>query len=583
MHNFKTLKDFFIKHKWKYVLGIMWLLIVDIVQLLVPQIFRIIFDSLETRTLTRQNLVKYSAYIIITGLMIGVGRYFWRIYINKTSRQLEYHIRNKLFSHLQTLSTNYFNNHKTGDLMAHATNDINAVRMALGPGVIMLTDAVFITISAIYAMIKTANLKLTLISLIPLPFLAFLVMKFGKLIHGRFRDVQDVFSKLTDRVQENFAGVRVIKSFVQEEKEIGKFTDANKHNFKMNMNLIKVWGMFSPLIQFISALSFLILIWYGGLSVINGEISLGDFIALNSYLGLLVWPIMAIGWVINMFQRGIASMERLNAIFIESSEIVDSENAQKLPEIKGDIEFRNVSFKYPGTDIYALKNINIDVKRGNTLAIIGRTGSGKTTLVNLLVRLFDINEGSISVDGANIKDIALKSLRENIGYVPQESFLFSTTISGNIGFAFDEEVEEEKIVKAAKLSELYSNVIEFPQKFDTILGERGVTLSGGQKQRTSIARAIIKSPGILILDDSLSAVDTQTEEKILENLDEIMSSRTTIIISHRISTIKNADEIIVLDNGEIVQRGTHDELVEYEGIYKDIYEKQLLEDRIQNL
>lgn len=583
MHNFKTLKDFFIKHKWKYVLGIMWLLIVDIVQLLVPQIFRIIFDSLETRTLTRQNLVKYSAYIIITGLMIGVGRYFWRIYINKTSRQLEYHIRNKLFSHLQTLSTNYFNNHKTGDLMAHATNDINAVRMALGPGVIMLTDAVFITISAIYAMIKTANLKLTLISLIPLPFLAFLVMKFGKLIHGRFRDVQDAFSKLTDRVQENFAGVRVIKSFVQEEKEIGKFTDANKHNFKMNMNLIKVWGMFSPLIQFISALSFLILIWYGGLSVINGEISLGDFIALNSYLGLLVWPIMAIGWVINMFQRGIASMERLNAIFIESSEIADSENAQKLPEIKGDIKFRNVSFKYPGTDIYALKNINIDVKRGNTLAIIGRTGSGKTTLVNLLVRLFDINEGSISVDGANIKDIALKSLRENIGYVPQESFLFSTTISGNIGFAFDEEVEEEKIVKAAKLSELYSNVIEFPQKFDTILGERGVTLSGGQKQRTSIARAIIKSPGILILDDSLSAVDTQTEEKILENLDEIMSSRTTIIISHRISTIKNADEIIVLDNGEIVQRGTHDELVEYEGIYKDIYEKQLLEDRIQNL
>lgn len=583
MHNFKTLKDFFIKHKWKYVLGVLWLLIVDIVQLLVPQIFRIVTDSLEAGTLTRQNLMKYSAYIIITGIIIGVGRYFWRIYINYTSRQLEYHIRNKLFGHLQTLSTNYFNNHKTGDLMAHATNDINAVRMALGPGIVMLTDSIFITITAIYAMIGTANIKLTLISLIPLPLLAFLVMKFGKMIHGRFKDVQEAFSKLTDRVQENFAGVRVIKSFVQEKKVIDKFTDANEYNFRMNISLIKVWGMFSPLIQFISALSFLILLWYGGISVINGEISLGEFIALNSYLGLLVWPIMATGWVINMFQRGIASMERINAILNEKPEIVDSENAKTLSEIKGDIEFSNVSFKYPGSDNYALRDINIRIKHGNTLAIIGRTGSGKTTLVNLLVRLFDINEGSIFVDGININDITLKSLRENIGYVPQESFLFSTSIKENIGFAFDEEVKEEKILEAAKLSELYSNVIEFPQKFDTILGERGVTLSGGQKQRTSIARAIIKSPGILILDDSLSAVDTQTEEKILENLNEIMKSRTTIIISHRISTIKNADEIIVLDDGEIVQRGTHDELVKNEGIYKDIYEKQLLEDRIQNL
>ncbi len=583
MHNFKTLKEFFIKYKWKYVLGVMWLLIVDLVQLLVPQIFRVITDSLEAGSLTRQSLAKYSAYIIITGLIIGVGRYFWRIYINRTSRQLEYYIRNKLFRHLQTLSTNYFNNHKTGDLMAHATNDINAVRMALGPGIVMITDALFITLSAIYAMIKTTNLKLTLISLIPLPFLAFLVMRFGKMIHGRFKDVQDAFSKLTDKVQENFAGTRVIKSFVQEEKEIEKFTESNKYNFKMNMDLIRIWGMFSPLIQFISAISFLIVIWYGGILVINNEISLGDFIAFNSYLGLLVWPIMAIGWVINIFQRGIASMERLNAIFNEKPEIIDNENAISVPEIKGDLEYNNVSFKYPGSDSYALKDISIKVKKGDTLAIIGRTGSGKTTLVNLLIRLFDIDEGSISVDGIDVKEITLKSLRENVGYVPQESFLFSTTIKENIAFAFDEEVEEEKIMKAAKFSELYANVIEFPEKFETILGERGVTLSGGQKQRTSIARAIIKNPGILILDDSLSAVDTQTEERILENLKEIMESRTTIIISHRISTIKNANEIIVLDNGEIAERGTHDELLEYDGIYKNIYEKQLLEERIQNL
>lgn len=583
MHNFKTLKEFFIKYKWKYVLGVMWLIIVDIVQLLIPQIIRVITDSLEAGVLTSQSLLKYSTYIILSGLAIGVGRYFWRIYINKTSRQLEYHIRNKLFHHLQTLSTNYFNNHKTGDLMAHATNDINAVRMALGPGIVMITDACFITISAIYAMIRTANLRLTLVTLIPLPFLAFFVMKFGKMIHGRFKSVQDAFSKLTDKVQENFAGVRVIKSFVQEKEEIESFADSNEYNFKMNMNLIKVWGMFSPLIQFISAISFLIVIWYGGMLVINDVISLGAFIAFNSYIGLLVWPIMAIGWVINMFQRGIASMERLNTIFNEKPEIIESENALSLPEIKGYIEFNNVSFKYPGSNNYALKNINIKVKKGNTLAIIGRTGSGKTTLVNLLIRLFDINEGKIFVDGFNIRDVTLKSLRENIGYVPQENFLFSTSISGNIGFAFDEKVEEEKVIKAAKLSELYSNVIEFPEKFDTILGERGVTLSGGQKQRTSIARAIIKNPGILILDDSLSAVDTQTEEKILENLKGIMKSRTTIIISHRISTIKNADEIIVLDDSKIAERGTHDELLKYDGIYKNIYEKQLLEERIQNL
>ncbi|SDY61381.1 ATP-binding cassette, subfamily B [Proteiniborus ethanoligenes] len=583
MQNFKTLKEFFIQYKWKYALGVLWLLIVDLAQLLVPQILRTITNLLEAGELTNQDLVKYCFYMIMAGLFIGVGRYFWRIYINGTSRQLEYYLRNKLFNHLQTLSTNYFNKHKTGDLMAHATNDVNAVRMALGPGIVMLTDAFFITLSTIYAMIRTANLRLTLIALLPLPFLAFMVMKFGKMIHGRFKNVQDAFSKLTDKVQENFAGVRVIKSFVQEEKEIGKFTDSNQHNFKMNIDLIKVWGAFSPLIQFISAISFLIVIWYGGMAVINNEISLGDFIALNSYIALLVWPIMAIGWVINIFQRGIASMERLNSIFNEKPEIVDAENPLELDNINGDIEYKNVSFKYPGSSNYALKNISIKVKSGNTLAIIGRTGSGKTTLVNLLIRLYDIDEGSILVDGNDLKNISLITLRENIGYVPQESFLFSTSISENIGFSFEEEIDEERIIKASRLSELYNNVVEFPQGFNTILGERGVTLSGGQKQRTSIARAIIKYPGILILDDSLSAVDTQTEERILENLREIMKSRTTIIISHRISTIKNADEIIVLDNGEIVERGKHEVLVGLGGIYKNIYEKQLLEDKIQNL
>lgn len=580
MSSFKTLKDFFIKHKWKYIIGIVWLLVVDIIQLIVPQILRSITNLLEEQTLTSQLLLRYSVYIVLTGLGIGLGRFFWRIYIQGTSRQLEYHIRNKLFKHLQTLSTNYFNNHKTGDLMAHATNDINAVRMALGPGVVMITDAVFITITAVIMMIRTTNLQLVVIALFPLPFLAFTVSKFGKLIHKRFRVVQEAFSGLTDKAQENFSGIRVIKSFVQEEKEIEKFTDSNNHTFEMNLKLVKIRGIFFPLIQFMSAISFLIVLWYGGTLVIRGDISLGDFIAFNSYLGLLIWPMMAIGWVIDVIQRGAASMERLNAILNEAPEIVDSDDTVKIDKINGDIEFKHVSFKYPNTNTYALKDINIKIPQGKTLAIIGRTGSGKTTLVNLLLRLYDLDEGEILVDGINIKRLSLEDLRESIGYVPQDNFLFSSSIEENIAFAYEEAISDEKIIEAAKNSEVYNNIIEFPDKFKTTLGERGVTLSGGQKQRISISRAIIKDPEILILDDSLSAVDTETEEKILGNLKDIMESRTAILIAHRISTIKNADEIVVLDDGKIAQRGTHEELLSMRGIYKDIYEKQLLEEKI---
>lgn len=580
MSSFKTLKDFFIKHKWKYIIGIVWLLVVDIIQLIVPQILRSITNLLEEQTLTSQLLLRYSVYIVLTGLGIGLGRFFWRIYIQGTSRQLEYHIRNKLFKHLQSLSTNYFNNHKTGDLMAHATNDINAVRMALGPGVVMITDAVFITITAVIMMIRTTNLQLVVIALFPLPFLAFTVSKFGKLIHKRFRVVQEAFSGLTDKAQENFSGIRVIKSFVQEEKEIEKFTDSNNHTFEMNLKLVKIRGIFFPLIQFMSAISFLIVLWYGGTLVIRGDISLGDFIAFNSYLGLLIWPMMAIGWVIDVIQRGAASMERLNAILNEAPEIVDSDDTVKIDKINGDIEFKHVSFKYPNTNTYALKDINIKIPQGKTLAIIGRTGSGKTTLVNLLLRLYDLDEGEILVDGINIKRLSLEDLRESIGYVPQDNFLFSSSIEENIAFAYEEAISDEKVIEAAKNSEVYNNIIEFPDKFKTTLGERGVTLSGGQKQRISISRAIIKDPEILILDDSLSAVDTETEEKILGNLKDIMESRTAILIAHRISTIKNADEIVVLDDGKIAQRGTHEELLSMRGIYKDIYEKQLLEEKI---
>lgn len=583
MKSFLVLKDFFIKNKWKYFLGVMWLIIIDIVQLIVPQILRIVTNLLQNNLLTFNELIKYSLYIILTGLIIAVGRYYWRIYLQGTARTLEYYLRNKLFRHLLTLSTNYFNTHKTGDLMAHATNDINSVRMALGQGVVMIVDAVFMTFFSVIMMIHTTNLKLTLVAISTLPFIAIVVGKFGKIIHKRFIKVQEAFSDLTDTAQENFAGIRVIKSFVQEENEIKKFSVVNNNNLSKNLSLVKISGIFHPLVQFMSSISFLIVLWYGGILVIRDDISLGDFVAFNSYLSSMVWPMMATGWVINLFQRGAASMDRLNIIFEEKPEITDSKDAIDIKNMKGEIEFKNVSFKYPHSENYAVKNLNFKIPSDHSLAIVGRTGSGKSTIVNLLLRLYDIDEGEILIDGINIKDMTIKSLRENIGYVPQENFLFSDSIINNIAFSFEEEEKynEDLIYNASRTAEVYDNIIEFPNKFETVLGERGVTLSGGQKQRVSIARAIIKDSSVLILDDSLSSVDTDTEERILSNLREVIKKRTTIIISHRISTIKDSDEILVIDEGEIVARGNHDSLVKQDGIYKDLYEKQLLEEKIQ--
>lgn len=581
MSSFYRLKDFFIRNKFKYILGLFCLLLVDIVQLLVPRIIGNLTDDFTNNILNSDLIIRYSFYIIITGFLIGIGRFFWRINIVGTSRELEYELRKNLFNHLLTLSPNYFNSHNTGVLMSHATNDINAVRMSLSFGIIIMIDSIFIMILSLFMMIKTTSLKLTLLAVFNLPIIIYLTRNFGKRIYKRSRIVQESFSNLTNITQESFSGIRVIKSFVQEDLVSKNFLKISKDNLEKNLNLVKISGVFRPLLQFIASISVLITIFYGGRQVILGYISLGDFVAFNSYLGLLAFPTRGIGMVINVLQRGIASMDRLNLIFDEKPEILNPIKPIGHKFLDGKIEFKNVNFKYENSNHNALTDINFSINPGDTLAIVGKTGSGKTTLVNILLRLYDVNEGEVLLDHKNIKEYDLKTLRENIGYVPQDNFLFSKTIKYNIGFSFEDKISDEKIYKAAKFAQVYDNIIDFPDKFDTLLGERGVTLSGGQKQRVSLARAIIKNPSILILDDSFSAVDTQTEEKILGNIKSLTKDISTIIISHRISTIKSADQILYLDGGRIVERGTHDELISLNGLYRDLYKKQLLEDKIE--
>ena len=578
-----TYFSFLKKYKWRYLLGVVWLIIVDGLQLVIPRLLGDITDKIKLETLNMSGIINYS--LIIIGLALGTAffRFLWRYFIFGTGRLIEKTIREDFYKKLQSLSTRYFNNHKTGDLMAHATNDINAVRMAMGPGIVMMADAVFLTIATVGILLFTIDLRLTLLALIPLPFLSLVAVKFGKIIHNKYKKVQESFSNMTDNAQENFSGIRVVKAFSQEKEEINKFAKSNHNNYQRNVDMIKYSGLFHPLVQLISAFSFLIVIWYGGILVIRGTISLGDFVAFNSYLGMLTWPMMALGFVINHLQRGAASLDRLNVIFNEKKDIYDDDNVKnEIENINGEINIKNLSFQYDKEEEYALKNINMKIENGETAAIIGRTGSGKTTLINLLLRIYNVKEGEILIDDHNINEIPLKTLRKNIGYVPQDNFLFSTTISQNIAFDDPKELSFNQVQNAALNAQVYENIIEFPDKFKTLLGERGANISGGQKQRISIARALIKNPKILILDDSLSAVDTHTEEMILNNLKDIMKDRTSIIISHRISTIKDADKIFVLNEGELLEKGDHKSLLKNGKLYYELYQKQQLEEKIAN-
>ena len=568
-------------HKRYYIAGVSSLIVVNTAQLVMPKMIGNLTDLIASGDFVRGDLVRFVLLFLGLALLIAVFRYAWRINIMGTARKMEYTLRNMLFEHLQSLSTDFFNRNKTGDLMAHATNDIHAVRMAFGPGIVSAVDALFLTTVTIYMMAKTISLQLTLVALIPLPFMVGIGVGFGRLIHRRFRRVQEAFSLLTDRVQENFSGIRVIKGFARERREEERFEEVNELNVQRNMELVRIHALFHPLIGFCSSIAVVLILGYGGMLVLNGSITIGDFVAFYSYLGTLIWPIMAISWVINLIQRGKASMDRLNSIFYQKSEI---ENPQEsaLNRLEGRIEFENLTFSYPTSTEPVLQGITAEIAPGQGVGILGRTGSGKSTLLNLLLRLYDAKRGMIKLDGVDIQDISLEVLRRDIGYVPQESFLFSTTVKENIDFTATGS-DLERVQEYAKIAQVYDNIMEFPQQFDTIVGERGVTLSGGQKQRIALARALIKEPQILILDDSFSAVDTETEEAILQNLRRVFPGKTVIIVSHRISTLKNANHILVLEEGSITQEGTHDQLTAEPGLYQELYQKQLLEEQIESV
>jgi len=580
------LRPYLTKYKMTLLWGVCTVIVSNLFVVAMPLIIGNAVDTikggLETGKLRSGLLAEDAALIVGFSIVAGFMTFLTRQTIIVVSRKIEYDLRNDFLAHIQKLSLGYFQNTPTGDLMAHATNDIAAVRNTLGPGIMYPSDT-FMTFSMALTLMFIKDWSLTLMALVPLPLVSFAVYKLGKIIHEKFNERQEQYSLLTTRAQENLSGIRVVKAYVREEYEAGLFEKLSWVYLKKNLVLAKAQSVMWPLMYMLVGFSLIITVYFGGLQVIAGTITIGTLTAFFTYLSMLIWPMIAFGWVTNIIQQGAASMERIARIFDTVPEIRDTEETDILiKHISGEVEFRNVSFTHRAAAGPTLKGINLKIPQGTTLAVVGHTGSGKSTFVNLLPRLYDATEGEVLIDGINIRKIPLEVLRLHIGYVPQETFLFSETISENIGYGVDE-MAREQIYEAAEISQISKDVNEFPNQFETMLGERGITLSGGQKQRTSIARAVLRKPKILILDDALSSVDTYTEEAILKRLRGVMADRTSIIISHRISTVKDADLIIVMDKGKIVERGTHDELVALGGIYANLHQKQLLEKELEQL
>ncbi len=560
------------------ILGCLFVAITNFFALGGPWVLKKAIDALRQQA-TAGSLLKYAGLIVAIAAFEGFFRFLMRKTIISASRRIEYDLRNDFFAHLQRLSQSFYHRTKTGDLMARASNDLEAVRQIVGPAVMYSLNT--LTSMAAFGAMVYIDLNLTLLAMLPFPVMALVVNRLAKRLNKAHRLIQTQYAAITSKVQDNLAGIRIVKAYGREATEVIDFDGLNQDFIDKNLSMVKIRGLLTASMALLIGSGSLIVLWYGGRQVVQGTISLGEFVAFFAYLSMLTWPMIALGWVINLVQQGIASMGRINQIMATEPEIADGDGeSSDLPVIRGEIEFRNVSLAYD--DIPVLHEIDLLIEEGSMVAIIGPTGSGKSTLVNLIPRLIDATEGSILIDGVDVRRLPLYKLRECIGYAPQDTFLFSDTMDANIGFGIQEQPRNE-IDNAAEIAQIRQDILEFPKAFDTILGERGINISGGQKQRTALARAIIKKPRILILDDSFSAIDTYTEEEILRQLQGVMRERTSIIISHRVSTVKAAHQIIFLDGGRIVERGTHDELVALGGQYADLNEKQLLEEALENI
>ncbi len=600
----KGLLPYLGRYRGALALGTVFLLLENAVGVLLPLVVGTIIDALSGsralvqhfaalpeglygfllsfyRPFNRETILFYVAVLLGMVAVKGVLSYWKRWIIIGVSRDIEYDLRNDVLARLLALEPAFFVRNRTGELMSRATNDLNSVRMVLGPGIMYSADTLVMIIAAPLVMLKISPI-LTLIVAIPIPAVALATRYFGKVIHDRYEKIQALLATLSAKVQENLAGVRVIRAYLQEEPETREFERINKDYIAKNLQLIRTWALFFPALEALIGVTFLLVLWQGGRLVLAGTISLGALMAFYFYMARLVWPMIALGWVTNIFQRGAASMGRLNYILTAQPAISDAAATEKLAderaEVRGEIEFRNLSFAYNGTPV--LRDVSLHIPAGSTVALVGPTASGKSTLAGLVARLYDAPSGSVLLDGRPIREWPLAKLRRAIGFVPQDTFLFSETIRENIAFGV-EETAPGSVEEAAQIASIAGDVFDFPKGYDTLVGERGITLSGGQKQRTALARAVIRDPRILILDDALSSVDTETEEKILHRLTDVMRGRTTILISHRCSTVREADQIVVLKEGRIVERGTHSELLGLGGYYAELYQRQLLEEELE--
>jgi ATP-binding cassette subfamily B protein len=575
----KPLFPYLARYRRALVAGFLFVCLGNILGLVAPRVLGFAIDVLRTAE-ARSEVIPYIMLLLGVALASAFFLYHQRMTLIVTSRRIEFDLRNDLFQHLLRLPFSYYNQQKTGDIMARATNDMEAVRAILGPGIMNAVNTVVVALVALPIMIWISP-SLTFYSLLPLAALPFIVKWLGPRLHSRFQAVQEQFASLSSHAQENLNGIRVLKSYAQEDNAAGEFRELNREHIRRNLALVRLYGGFFPLLMGVAALGLLLVIWLGGRHVISGRITLGDLVAFTQYHAILTWPMIALGWVINIYERGTASLARIQSILGTEPEIRDEDGVGSAPDrIEGSLEFRDLTFSYDEEGDPVLRDITVEIEAGSTVGITGPTGSGKSTLLNLIPRLFQAPRGMLFVDGVDVRDIPLQALRSSIGMVPQESFLFSDSLEENIAYGLPE-VIRERVLDAAVLSQIHGDIEEFPLQYEEIVGERGVTLSGGQKQRVALSRAVVRDPSILILDDAFSSVDTHTEEAILSGLRDVMAERTTLLVSHRVSTLRDADRILYIEDGRIVEEGTHEEMVAARGAYADMVNRQALIDELE--